>query len=405
MANSLSKAWSTLIRQGPLALARKILSRFSAPDVAHGSVVSYDDATAVDWTKPHPAVTEPLAVSAGSLTVAWIMSPPGENSGGHQNIFRFIEYLERAGHHVRIYLHSVHQRHSIAQVRSMLQSSAAYPALEATIENLPESGLPAGIHAVFATSWETAYPAFLDRSPARRLYFVQDFEPFFYPVGTESVLAENTYRFGFTGITAGNWLASKLAEDYGMSTRFFDFSADRAAYRRLGSEPRREIFFYARPATARRGFGLGVMALDLFARARPEFRINFAGEDVSRQSIPFSYHNLGAMPVDRLNELYNRCAAGLVLSLTNMSLLPLELLSAGVIPVVNDAPNNTMVSANPYIEFAPPSPKALADRLVQIVDRTDLVEYSRLGAESVGERGWDESGAQFVRAVEEVVLG
>jgi len=147
------------------------------------------------------------------------------------------------------------------------------------------------------------------------------------------------------------------------------------------------------------------MALDLFTRARPDYLINFAGEDVSRQSIPFAYRNLGAMPVDRLNELYNRCAGALVMSLTNMSLLPLELLSAGVIPVVNDAPNNTMVSDNPFIEFTPPTPQALADRLVSIVDRTDLVEHSRLAAESVGTRGWDESGAQFVRAVEDVVRG
>lgn len=405
MAGSLSKAWSTLVRQGPVVLARKVLRRFRGPDVSHGSVVSYDDATAVDWTTPHPAVASPITLGNGPLTLAWIMSPPGENSGGHQNIFRFLEYLERAGHRVRIYLHSVHREHSIPEVRAMLRSSSAYPHLAATIEDLPDSGLPGGIDAVFATSWETAYPSFRDPSPARRLYFVQDFEPFFYPVGTESVLAENTYRFGYTGITAGGWLASKLADEYGMTTRSFDFSADRSAYRRLDDAPRKEIFFYARPATARRGFALGVMALDLFSRARPDYVINFAGEDVSRQSIPFAYKNLGAMPVDKLNGLYNRCAAGLVLSLTNMSLLPLELLSAGVIPVVNDAPNNTMVSDNPFIEFTPPSPQALADRLISIVDRPDLVEHSRAAAASVGESGWDESGAQFVNAVEAVLRG
>ena len=59
--------------------------------------------------------------------------------------------------------------------------------------------------AVFATGWETAYPVFNDAGDARKCYFVQDFEPLFYPVGSEYVLAENTYRFNFFGITAGKW--------------------------------------------------------------------------------------------------------------------------------------------------------------------------------------------------------
>jgi hypothetical protein len=405
MAGNLSKAWSTLVRQGPVVLARKVLRRFGPPSVGHGSVVSYDDSIAVDWTRHHPAVTSPLVIADGPLTVAWIMSPPGENSGGHQNLFRFIDYLERAGHRIRIYLHSVHRQHSVTEVKSMLAKSTAYPRLHASIEDLPTGGIPHDVQVLFSTSWETAYPSFIDPSPARRLYFVQDFEPSFYAVGTESVLADNTYRFGFTAITAGRWLASKLSTEYGMRTASFDFSADRGDYHLVGDEPRPEIFFYARPATPRRGFSLGVMALDLFSRERPGYRINFAGESVSRHSVPFEFSNLGAMPVGRLNELYNRCAAGLVLSLTNMSLLPLELLSAGVIPVVNDAPNNTMVSDNPFIEYAAPTPRALADRLISIVDREDLADHSRRASASIGEGGWDESGAQFVRAFEDAIRG
>ena len=47
-----------------------------------------------------------------------------------------------------------------------------------------------------------------DASRARRLYFVQDYEPYFYATSSESMLAENTYRFGFTAITATDTLAS-----------------------------------------------------------------------------------------------------------------------------------------------------------------------------------------------------
>jgi hypothetical protein len=147
------------------------------------------------------------------------------------------------------------------------------------------------------------------------------------------------------------------------------------------------------------------MALELFSRERPNYSINIAGWDVSKYSIPFAYRNLGSMPITELNAVYNRCAVGLVLSMTNMSLLPLELLASGVIPVVNDGANNTLVSSNPYIEYAPASPRALADRMIALVDRSDLPAHSVAAAASLGQGGWASSGEQFVTAFESVMRG
>ena len=48
----------------------------------------------------------------------------------------------------------------------------------------------------------------------------------FYPAGSEALLAEATYRFGFHGITAGRWLADRLRRDYGMQADHFDFGRD-----------------------------------------------------------------------------------------------------------------------------------------------------------------------------------
>jgi glycosyltransferase involved in cell wall biosynthesis len=287
----------------------------------------------------------------------------------------------------------------------MTASSSSFSNVVAEVHQYPEVGVGADVDAIVATGWETAYPAFRDSSNARRLYFVQDFEPYFYPVGTESVLAENTYRFGFTGLTAGRWLASKLTNDYAMPTRHYDFSADRDHYHVVNAGRRKEVFFYARPGTERRGFELGILALELFARERPDYLINIGGWAVSKYSIPFAYRNLGTMPITDLNAVYNRCAVGLVLSMTNMSLLPLELLAAGVIPVVNDGPNNTMVSDNPYIEYTPASPRALADRMIGVVDRVDLPEHAAHGSATLGDAGWSTSGAQFLAAFEDVMRG
>lgn len=93
------------------------------------------------------------------------------------------------------------------------------------------------------------------------------------------------------------------------------------------------------------------------------------------------------------------------MSLTNMSLLPLELLAAGVIPVVNDGANNRLVSDNPFIAYAAPNPRALADALIEVVDRADAAAYAERAAASVSSLGWAESGRQFLAAFERSIRG
>jgi glycosyltransferase involved in cell wall biosynthesis len=236
-------------------------------------------------------------------------------------------------------------------------------------------------------------------SEARRFYFVQDYEPYFFPIGTNHTLAENSYRFGFYGITAGGWLSKKLSKEHGMQTDYFDFAANKSLYRYTNSGKRKEVFFYARPATARRGFELGVAALEIFHKKHPEYTINLAGADVSGYDVPFPYRNLKTLELSELGDVYNRCSCALVMSLTNMSLLPLELLACGTIPVVNDGENNRLVSNNPFIAYADPSPLALAEKMSEIVNMPQLPRYAKKASQSVPDEGWDGPGNKFVQIV------
>lgn len=369
--------------------------------------VKTEDALEADYSRPPAILSRPVSVQDGPVVIAWIMSPPSANSGGHQNLLRFIKFAEDAGHVCKIYFYTntpvvVNER----AMRQMFRESGGYPDIAASMEMYDRSrGVDDSVQAIFATGWETAYPVFLAKSAARRFYFVQDFEPGFYPYGSESMLAENTYRFGFHGITAGRWLSQLLTERYGMATDHFDFAVNRDNYSLVNLERRSEIFFYARPTTPRRGFELGVMALEEFARQRPNVTINLAGYPVSRWNLQFPHNDLAGVDVPDLNKLYNRCAAGLVISASNMSLLPLELISSGVAPVVNDAPNNRLVSDNPFIEYVPSSPGAMAQRLIEVVDRADAVERSIAMSASLDGLTWERSGQQFVRAFEAAMRG
>ncbi|HEX8496612.1 MAG TPA: glycosyltransferase family 1 protein [Actinomycetales bacterium] len=358
-------------------------------------VARYDDILAADPATPPPAWP---GTDAARLQISWIMPPPGRGSGGHMTLFRFIKAAEDAGHSCTIYLYTAAPHGSIAAVREDMGTS--FPALDAQMVWLDSPADFTGADAVVATSWETAYASYRLPSSARRFYFVQDFEPFFYPVGSLSALAENTYRFGFRGITAGAWLAGRLQDEYGMAADHFDFGSDPGVYPCSNAGPRREVAFYVRLTTERRGFEMGLMAMDLFHRRHPDYTISLFGWDVAGYEIPFPYVNRGTLDVSELGALYNRCAAVLVLSFTNMSLLPLELLSAGAIPVVNDAPNNRMVSDNPHIAYAAGDPVSLAGALSEVVSRPDLVTYARTASDSVQGASWEESGAAVVGILE-----
>ncbi|HWL02458.1 MAG TPA: glycosyltransferase family 1 protein [Microbacteriaceae bacterium] len=396
--NVVGKALRVLREQGMRETLRRARSRLVGEDGRDVLLARPEDVEAVDWRTPHPAVATPADRGPGPWTVAWIMSPPGLNSGGHQTALRMIKALERAGHVCRIYLYSNERPVSIPETQRVMAASKSFEHVAA--ELLPWTGeLPADTDAVFATGWETAYPSFRSASPARRFYFVQDFEPWFAPAGSESTLAESTYRFGFHGITAGRWLSAKLHDEYGMSTDAFDFGADPGHYAYDPAGSHDEIMFYARPATERRGFELGLLVLGIVARERPGTVINLVGTRVHRD-LPFPYRSLHGVGADGLGEIFNRCAAGLVLSFSNMSLMPLELLAAGAIPVVNDAPNNRLVVDNPHIAYAPPLPRALADALIAVLDDPERSAHAAEAAASVTMADWSAAGRQFLDAFE-----
>jgi hypothetical protein len=72
------------------------------------------------------------------------------------------------------------------------------------------------------------------------------------------------------------------------------------------------------------------MALQLFAERYPNVTIHFYGRRIGK--LPFSYEDHGLLRPDELNRIFNRCMAGLSLSMTNVSLVPHEMLSPDASP-------------------------------------------------------------------------
>jgi hypothetical protein len=373
-------------------LRRAAAERFAPKNVV--LPVDRVDVLAADLSRPfQPQIPE--VVSGQSVIINWVMIPQGAGAGGATTVFRIIRYLEAHGYTNRIYFYNVYRadhRYYESIVRSFYKFDGCVASLDEGMQDA---------HAVVATSWQTAYPVFNSRCAGKRFYFVQDFEPYFYPVGALSLLAENTYRMGFHAITAGRWLSQKLSSEFGMSADSFEFGSDTLHYRRSQNSKRSGVVFYARPEAARRGFELGLMALEVFASRRPEIELHFYGNKMGRLPFPFTDH--GRVEPKELNEIYNCCYAGLSLSLTNVSLVAHEMLAAGCIPVVNDAVQNHLVLDNPFVRYAPPDPQALALELEEIVMSRDFESLSRAAAASVRSTTWDDAGGAVATIFQQVL--
>jgi glycosyltransferase involved in cell wall biosynthesis len=340
---------------------------------------------------PEPAAWAPDE----PMTVAWVCSPPGEGSGGHTTMFRMVSALERRGHRCIVYLDDRHGW-DIEQHRDTI--SRWWPWVEAEVRDLAEGIEDAQV--VFATSWETAYPVLASPAKGARCYFVQDIESSFHPAGGVAMLAEATYRFGFHGVTAGRWLAQHLRDEFAMPAGHFDFGCDFTQYGLLDGAERAGVCYFCRPSTPRRAHEVAIVALDLFASSHPGVEIHTFGEPPG--DLPFAVTDHGLLSPAELNELYNRCLGGLVISATNVSLVPYEMLAAGCIPVVNDAAHNRIVLDNDHVSYAPPTPFDLANAMSRLVSRSlrEAGIAASAAAASVDSASWEESGLQ----VEEILL-
>jgi hypothetical protein len=378
------RIWATAGAAGLFERMRAVAADRLAPQSASFPVLR-PDVLAADLSQP-PAVQVLQLRPDEPPIINWVTIPAGPNSGGHTTIFRVIRYLEAHGYRNRLYFYNVYDgdpEYYAAIAREAYGFSGPVHVLG--------SGAMDDAHAIVATSWATAYPVYNAQSRGKRFYFVQDYEPSFYPVGALSLLAENTYRMGLHAITAGKWLAHKLNAEFGMQADSFDFGCDTAAYSVLPGEHRNGVVFYARPEAARRGFELGFMTMELFAAQHPEIELHFYGERMGR--LPFRCHDHGRVSPHQLNRIYNQCFAGLSLSLTNVSLVPHEMLAAGCIPVVNDAEQNRMVLDNPFIRYAEAYPQALVNELSSLARQPDLATLSKAAAASVLGSSWDDAGA------------
>jgi glycosyltransferase involved in cell wall biosynthesis len=363
---------------GPL---RVVLPSCQAQAMAEGPVALRGDAAA--------------RLDASSLHVAAVVPSFRRGSGGHATIANLLRGLEAAGQRTSVWVLDDEGRHA---AQSPAETAALFQDFFGALAGPVRVGFGGwtGADVAMATGWQTVAQVLRLPAASARAYLVQDHEPEFYPTSAEREWAAWTYRQGLHCIAASPWLAELVHTRYGASATSFDLGIDHDRYRPADVQRRADrVLFYARAVTPRRAVPLGLLALEELHRRRPGLDIALFGE-ARPVAAPFAHRTLGVLEPAALARAYSEATVGLVLSLTNPSLIPQEMLACGL-PCVDVASVSMLATygADGPAALAAPEPIALCEAIEALLD--DPARRARQAADGLrwaAARTWPAAAAQ-----------
>ena len=303
-----------------------------------------------------------------NMKIAWVVptSPEG-SSGGVQTVCRHAMHLQKLGAECHFFVLQIPGERDVAQLE---QDYARYGCQGIVIHPSPciEGDFQIGIATLFLT-----VPYVRDSSCKEKFYFVQDFEPLFEPMGDTRIQALQSYKQGLTPVTIGNWLASKLQDQFSTTAYITSFCANSSTYSDKHETRAKSICMLLQPEKPRRCSELVLETARLISACRPDISIYLYGSNVRPPEIDSVTH-MKVLSKQQCCDLYNTCSAGLCISSSNPSRIPFEMMACGL-PVVDIfAENNLYDFPNDAALLADPSPDALAAALLKIVDTPKLQE-------------------------------
>ncbi len=338
-------------------------------------------------------------------TINWFVPDLGApGAGGHVTISRCICHLTKHGYKNRIYFYNTVGGDTREPVKRLYDSYYSDIAGGAEIYSAHFDEIYSAEAAV-ATAWQTAYFVKGLTNARKKFYFVQDFEPWFFPHGSEYAFAENTYRFGFIGITASPWLKERLEADYGMKCHAFGFSYDKDIYfPRPRKEPdQKQILVYTRPSTARRAFELAMLSCWLVSRQMPDIRFVFIGaKDLGKlYELPFDYVDAGIATQEQLAEAYSQSDICMALSCSNVSLLPLEIMGCRSVVLSNDDEQVHWLQNGENSIMVPLDPNSIAEAILEYLGSSEKLEKLRENGYAYASRtSWEEEFDKVAAAMD-----
>jgi len=333
----------------------------------------------------------PVPEADASLEVAFVVPSFKPGSGGHMTIANIVRGLERRGHTCSLWIDDPGRR---MDAEAPAQLREWFGPFDAQVRYGFDDW--SGADVVLATGWQTVARALSLGGAAGRAYLVQDHEPEFFGTSAQRHYADDSYRHGLHAITAGTWLADLMHDSYGMSATPFDLGVNPDVYATQAIHRHDNVvLFYARASTPRRAVPIALAGLGELVARRPDVEVWGFGYGIE-PGVDFAVNHLGVLSEPELAQYYNAATVGLVLSMTNYSLVAQEMLACGLACVELDSPS--VVAAygrDGPVDLAPPDPYAIASALERLLDDLPLrAERVRAGLEFAATRTWDRAAEQ-----------
>ncbi len=208
-------------------------------------------------------------------------------------------------------------------------------------------------------------------SADRRGYLVQDDDVHTH-ASEGRVFAENSYTYGLNHFTLGSWLTHMINSRYLSPAYPAGHGVDTAVYRPLTELDRGfAVCMHYQPEQPAYLVKLALESLSILKKRRPDVRVVLFGAESGPQ-VSFEYENLGALKQPALrNEVFNQCAAGLALGVSNPARMTFEMAAAGCTPVGLYRYNNMMDLDADFSVLAFQSPQSIAQALLQVFEETE----------------------------------
>ena len=264
-----------------------------------------------------------------------------------------------------------------------------------------------------ATNWETAYWA--KRLNGYKIYFVQDYEPNFYETNDFSVLARDTYTFGYHVISLGSWNLNQIKMNVPYTSSkldYVDFPYDRSEY---CFHPRDYLSYKDKKKIKIvcyiRFIGRRIPYICEYLLTKTKQVIENEGYNVDISFFGIDKHNqfgcgnnLGKLSRAELAKLYQNSDFGMVASMSNISLVPFEMLASGL-PVIEFREGS-------YPYFLGDDTALLTDFdyrtlcnsiLGVLQDPSKLITMHKKAEEKLAKLSWDKTCNQFWNILEKTI--
>lgn len=267
---------------------------------------------------------------------------------------------------------------------------------------------------VVATSWDTV--SFAKKfTKSYKMYFVQDYEPYFYKFGEEFLMAKSTYDQGLHMVSLGAWNKAMIERECGENSErkldVISFPYEKQEYPRLKREytnymdkKKIKIAVYMKYYGKRLPNLIPYMLKNTAAKFEAEgieVEVLYFGEAKTFKSE--GGRNLGQLKKDEMLNLYRECDFGMVASMSNISLVPFEMHSVGL-PLIefSDGTYPYFFRDNTAI-LTRIGKKDIYDELKGILDDPSvLIEMQNRADEDMEKLSWTSSAKEFADILERI---